>query len=90
MLTLTEAAALLDLSPITLRLQVRNGKLLAHKRGRDWFVSQREVERYRKENKRLVGTHTHRFAGGDVCSCGYTPPVLTGGSPEGLSSGGER
>jgi excisionase family DNA binding protein len=53
-LTLTEAAALLDLSPITLRLQVRNGKLLAHKRGRDWFVSEREVERYRAENKREV------------------------------------
>jgi excisionase family DNA binding protein len=70
MLTLTEAAALLDLSPITLRLQVRNGKLAAEKRGRDWFVSQREVERYRAENKR--------------------PPVLTGGSPEGLSSGSEQ
>lgn len=54
MMTLTEAARSLELSPITLRLQVRNGKLRAEKRGRDWFVSQREVERYRKENKREV------------------------------------
>jgi hypothetical protein len=54
MMTLIEAGRLLDLSPITLRLQVRNGKLAAEKRGRDWFVSQREVERYRAENKREV------------------------------------
>jgi excisionase family DNA binding protein len=53
-LTLREAAESLGVSPITLRLQVRNGKLAAEKRGRDWFVSQREVERYRVENKREV------------------------------------
>lgn len=79
MLTLTEAAALLDLSPVTLRVQVRNGKLKARKQGRDWFVTPREVERYRAENRRLVGRHTHS---GDICSCGYTPPVLTGEAPE--------
>jgi excisionase family DNA binding protein len=51
-LTLTEAAALLNLSPTTLRVQVRNGKLRAVKRGRDWHVSQKEVDRYAAENRR--------------------------------------
>jgi excisionase family DNA binding protein len=52
--TLTEAAALLNLSPTTLRVQVRNGKLKAVKRGRDWHVSRREVDRYAAENRRPV------------------------------------
>jgi hypothetical protein len=52
--TIPEAGLLLGLSPITLRVQIRNQKLKAKKHGRDWFVSQREVERYRKENKREV------------------------------------
>jgi excisionase family DNA binding protein len=67
MLTLTEAAALLGLSPITLRVQIRNGKMRASKKGRDWFVTPREVERYRRQSLR--------------------PPVLTGGTPSGVSSG---
>jgi len=50
MMTLPEAAALLGLSPITLRIQVRNGKLKAKKQGRDWFVTAREVERYRRDS----------------------------------------
>jgi len=50
MLTLTEAAQSLGLSPITLRIQIRNGKLKARKLGRDWIVTQREVERYRRES----------------------------------------
>lgn len=50
MLTLIEAAASLGLSPITLRLQIRNGRLKAKKQGRDWFVTPREVERYRRES----------------------------------------
>ena len=51
-MTLKEAAALLHLSPTTLRLQIRNGKLKAKKIGRDWWVTPKEVERYRKEHKR--------------------------------------
>jgi excisionase family DNA binding protein len=54
MLTLAEAADILNLSPTTLRVQVRNGKLRAVKRGRDWHVSQQEVDRYAAENKREV------------------------------------
>lgn len=52
MLTLTEAAARLGLAATTLRVQIRNGKLKARKVGRDWTVSEREVERYARENRR--------------------------------------
>lgn len=51
-MTLIQAAELLGLSPSTLRVQIRKGKLHAEKIGRDWHVSAREVERYRRENRR--------------------------------------
>ena len=51
-MTLTEAAALLGVTAATLRQQIANGKLRATKRGRDWFVTKREVERYRAESRR--------------------------------------
>lgn len=52
MLTLTEAATRLGMAASTLRWQIANGKLKARKVGRDWVVSEREVERYRRESKR--------------------------------------
>ncbi len=51
MLTLAQAAAQLGLSPITLRVQIRNGRLKGRKVGRDWTLSEREVERYRVASK---------------------------------------
>ena len=51
-LTLTEAAALLGVTPDTLRQQIHNGALKARKVGRDWTVTEREVDRYRRENLR--------------------------------------
>jgi len=36
--------------PSTLREQVYNGKLRAKKKGRDYFVTRREVERYIAES----------------------------------------
>jgi excisionase family DNA binding protein len=51
-MTLIEAAALLGVTPATLRQQIANGKLRATKRGRDWWVTAREVERYRATSKR--------------------------------------
>jgi excisionase family DNA binding protein len=52
-LTLAEAAKRLNLSPETLRWQVRNGKLKPlRKIAGAWVVSEREVERYRKEHLR--------------------------------------
>lgn len=47
MLTLADAADALGISPATLRVQIRNGKLRARKVGRDWTVTEREVARYR-------------------------------------------
>jgi len=48
--TLTEAGALLGLSPATLRGQIARGALRAKKVGRDWTVTPGEVERYRRES----------------------------------------
>lgn len=51
-MTLIEAATILGVTADTLRQQVRNGKLRATKRGRDWWVTKGEVERYQRENRR--------------------------------------
>lgn len=51
-MTLIQAAGILEVTPDTLRQQVRNGKLKAVKRGRDWWVTKGEVERYQRENRR--------------------------------------
>jgi excisionase family DNA binding protein len=51
-MTLTEAAASLGVTAATLRQQIANGKLRAAKRGRDWAVTAREVERYRLKSRR--------------------------------------
>ncbi len=52
MLTLAEAAERLGVDPGTLRVQIHNGKLKARKVGPIWTVSEREVERYARENRR--------------------------------------
>lgn len=53
--TLIEAAQSLGIQPATLRNQIRLGKLKADKRGtRDWHVTPREVERYRRVSRRNV------------------------------------
>ena len=56
-MTLQEAAATLGLSPVTLRVQIRNGKLRAVKRGRDWHVTPGEVERYRRDSLTVQDMH---------------------------------
>jgi excisionase family DNA binding protein len=50
-LTLKEAAELIELSPQTLYLQVRNGKLNATKKGREWLVLESEIRRYERDVK---------------------------------------
>lgn len=52
MLTLVQAAEALGVSAVTLRVQIMRGKLRATKPGRDWMVTEREVERYRREHLR--------------------------------------
>jgi excisionase family DNA binding protein len=51
-MTLIEAAALLGVTPDNLRGAIARGTLKAAKYGRDWIVSQKEVERYARENRR--------------------------------------
>lgn len=50
--TVREAAALLGLSPKTLYMQIRVGKMRATRRGGALFITKREIERYRRESKR--------------------------------------
>jgi hypothetical protein len=47
--TLKEAAERLGLSPGTLNVQARRGRLRATKHGHIWWVAAAEVERYRRE-----------------------------------------
>lgn len=51
-MTLKDAAESLGVQAATLRQQIANGKLKATKRGRDWWVTRGEVERYRRESRR--------------------------------------
>jgi excisionase family DNA binding protein len=51
-LTLSEAATRLGVEHDTLRRQIRLGKLKARKLGPIWVVSEKEVERYRRESRR--------------------------------------
>lgn len=51
-MTIKEAADRLGVSPNTLRIQIKRGKLRGTKRGRDWWVTAAEVERYARENRR--------------------------------------
>jgi excisionase family DNA binding protein len=49
-LTLAEAGERLGLSASTLRNQVKNGRLRATMIGKTWTVTEREIERYRRES----------------------------------------
>jgi len=52
LVSLHEASRQLGVAHDTLRAQIHRGKLLAVKIGRDWLVSQAEIERYRRVSKR--------------------------------------
>lgn len=51
-MTLAEASALIGVAHGTLANQALHGRLRATKRGRDWFVTEAEVERYAREQRR--------------------------------------
>ena len=46
LITLGEAGRRYGLSPYTLRLLARRGRLQAQKMGRDWFTTPKDVEAY--------------------------------------------
>jgi excisionase family DNA binding protein len=50
---LKEAADRLGLAPSTLRVQLHRGKLRGVKRGRDWWITPAEVDRYRTESRNV-------------------------------------
>ena len=54
-MTLREAADVLGVTPDTLRQRIAAGTLRATKRGRDWWVTPTEVERYGRENRARHG-----------------------------------
>jgi excisionase family DNA binding protein len=54
-MTLKEAAASLGLSPDSLRSQIRNDRLKATRRGRDWWVTPSAVEAYRRDHLGQMG-----------------------------------
>lgn len=49
-LTVTEAAASLGVARSTLLHQIKNGAIKATKVGPIWTITEREVERYRRES----------------------------------------
>lgn len=62
MLTLTEAADRLGLAASTLRHQVQAGRLWARLIGKTYVVTEREVERYRREHLGKPGRPSQRPA----------------------------
>jgi len=64
---LAEAADMLGVSHATLRAQIHRGRLHAFKVGRDWLVTDEEVERYRLEvqGRRHGLTEGSELAGSD-------------------------
>jgi hypothetical protein len=54
-ISLADAAAALELAPVTLRAQAAAGRLRAKVVGKTWITTRQEVERYRRESKGQVG-----------------------------------
>jgi excisionase family DNA binding protein len=48
-MTTDQAAVTLGLARVTVRRQIVNGRLRATKHGRDWWIEDDEVERYRRD-----------------------------------------
>lgn len=51
-LTVPQAAALLGLQPRSVRMFIERGMIKGEKRGRDWFITQEEVDRYNRERRK--------------------------------------
>jgi excisionase family DNA binding protein len=60
LLTIAEAAGMLGIRHDSLRRQARNGVLHAERVGAVWIVTEREVERYRREHLGRVGPKPKR------------------------------
>lgn len=61
LITLGEASRRFGLSPYTLRLLARRGRLKAQKMGRDWFTTPKDVKAYLKSRAK-IGRFRHDIA----------------------------
>lgn len=50
-LTTTEAAKILNLQPRTIRSHIERSVIAAEKKGRDYLISQEEIERFQRERR---------------------------------------
>lgn len=50
-----QAAVALGITPDAVRMAIRAGKLDAIKRGRDWWITRAEVDRYARERRQSEG-----------------------------------
>ena len=50
--TTEEAAALLNIKPVTVRAHIARGNLEARLKGRDYLISQDEIERFKREKRK--------------------------------------
>lgn len=55
MVTLQEGARRLGVKPVTLRMAISRGRLVAHKYGRDWLVEESELRWYEMRSLGRVG-----------------------------------
>lgn len=55
LLTLAQAAKLVDRNAASLRQAILRGSLPAQKLGRDWFVKESDLKRYIKQARRVHG-----------------------------------
>lgn len=53
MMTTTEAAAVLGVERVTINQYVRRGQLHAEKHGRDLFITEAEIERFKRERPKV-------------------------------------
>ena len=54
-MTVFEAAQELGLTPATLRVQIKEGKLHSTKHGRDHWLTQRDIDAYRRDHLGKMG-----------------------------------
>ncbi len=52
LLTIIEAAPVLNIRPSTVQAHITRGNLLAHKRGGAHFIPRDEIERFKKERRK--------------------------------------
>lgn len=64
MYTTKEAAKILGLSPVTMRIYANKGIIKAQKRGRDWFISQTEVTKFKLRERKKNGSRQKKNEAG--------------------------